>query len=476
MYNAAPLADRLRPQTLDDFVGQAHVVGPGKPLESLLKQGTLTSLILWGPPGTGKTTLARIIASQWQAEFRPFSAVTAGLPELRKVIALAEQNTRLQLRTVLFIDEIHRWNKSQQDALLPHVENGTLVLIGATTENPSFEVNGALLSRSTTFRLRVLSHEDLSCILDHALADEPLLSGMAFPKASRDFLISSAAGDARTLLNTLEMVASMVPRKHGAQAAMTPTRHQKTDEVVEEVSSEEEDRLGKRQPLDKRLTAKVAPTIRRVSRATLETVLSQKATRYDKGGEEHYNVISAFIKSMRGSDADAALYYLARMLDAGEDPKFIARRMIIFASEDVGNADSHRLLVATAAFTAVERIGLPEARINLAHAVTFLAAAPKSNASYKAIDAALAEVRRSGALPVPLHLRNAPTNLMKKEGYHEGYEYAHNQPKQAVSHHHLPDQLAGTVFYHPTDHGHEKKVAERLEEVRRAQQPKRGKK
>lgn len=393
------MAEALRPSQLEGIFGQRHLLAEGKPLQTILQSGKLVSLILWGPPGTGKTTLARIIAGQWKADFIPFSAVSSGLADLRKVIEHAEQNGRLQLRTVLFIDEIHRWSKSQQDALLPHVENGTLVLIGATTENPSFEVNAALLSRCTVFRLHELTSDDMLDLAKHALESaEGLHGSLKLAPDALQALVDSSVGDARSLLNTLELIAASHPSGT-------------------------------------------------VSRLAMSELLSHKPLRYDKKGEEHYNVISAFIKSLRGSDPNAGLYYLARLIEAGEDPKFIARRMVIFASEDVGNAEPQALLIAVAAFHAVERIGLPEARINLAQAVTFLATAPKSNASYRGINAAQAEVKKSGALAVPLHLRNAPTALMKDEGYGDGYQYAHNQPDQQVSHAHLPKEIEGSVFY-----------------------------
>ncbi len=408
-----PFAERFRPTTLSEFVGQEHIIGKDKPLRRLLETDQLRSVILWGPPGTGKTTLAHLIAGELNAEFVPFSAVTSGVAELRKVIAAAQQNQRLGLKTILFIDEIHRWNKSQQDALLPHVEAGTVLLIGATTENPSFEVVSALLSRASVYRLHELGEQELKSILGSAMTDtERGLGGykLKLDSEAENLLLAISAGDARTLLNTLELAALSKPRG------------------------------GK------------------ITRTLLEDVVGRKSARYDKSGEDHYNVISAFIKSMRGSDADAAIYYLARMIDAGEDPRFIARRMVVFASEDIGNADPHALLVAVAAFDAVSYIGLPECRINLAQAVTYLASAPKSNASYRAIDSALAEVRTSGALPVPLHLRNAPTKLMKNEGYGRGYEYAHTAKGGVVSHGHLPEKLLGRRFYEPTEAGLEAKI------------------
>lgn len=412
MDTHAPLADRLRPSSFDEFVGQEQLVGRGKPFRKLLEKGFTPSIIFWGPPGTGKTTLAHLMAKELKAEFVSVSAVTNGLANLRKIIALAEQNRRMMLKTVLFIDEIHRWNKAQQDALLPHVESGTVTLIGATTENPSFEVVGPLLSRAQVFRLEELEPEDLQNILNRAKKE----TSLKFAKDAERFLIDSARGDARTLLNSIEMAEASKPKSE-------------------------------------------------ITVTFLEQLLTEKSLRYNKSGEEHYNVISGFIKSMRGSDPDAAVYYMARMIEAGEDPKFIARRMVVFASEDIGNADPQALQVAITAFHALEFVGLPEARINLSQAATYLSTAPKSNASYRAIESALSEVRNSGALPVPMHLRNAPTKLMKQEGYGKGYQYAHSDSQAIVTHGHLPEKLAGRRFYEPGNRGHEAKIREGLENI-----------
>ena len=416
----APLAERMRPRTIGEFVGQRHLLGPDRLLTDLLAAGRVESLILWGPPGTGKTTLAHLLAAAAGGPAVSFSAVLQGVKELRQIVEEAETELRRSGRaTVLFVDEIHRFNKAQQDAFLPHVEAGTIVLIGATTENPSFEVIAPLLSRTRVLVLEPLTDDDVGLLVDRALADREHGLGAAeltLPPEARRFLLERADGDARIALGTLEL-AARVASAHGTRTLDLP--------VVEEAAQ-------------------------------------QKALRYDKAGEEHYNVISAFIKSLRGSDPDAAVYWLMRMLEAGEDPLFVARRMVIFAAEDVGNAEPQALQVAVAAKDAVHFVGLPEGRIPLAQAATFLATCPKSNAAYAAMVAASEDVRGRGPLPVPLHLRNAPTPLMRKIGYGRGYEYPHDHPDALVGQQYLPDALAGRRYYEPTDRGHERAIAERL--------------
>ena len=415
-----PLADRMRPKTLDEFVGQEHLLGPGKLLRAMTEAGELPSLILWGPPGSGKTTLAQILAHGAGANCVRFSAVNSGVKDLKKIIEEAEKLHRLGKRTVLFVDEIHHFNKAQQDNFLPHVERGTLVLIGATTENPSFEVISPLLSRCQVLVLNPLSVDDIEKIIDRALQDPHRGLGawqLEITAEAREFLIQHSQGDGRAALNALETAATLARKEKGNK------------------------RIG-------------------INHA--QEALQRKPLYYDKAGEEHYNVISAFIKSLRGSDPDAALYWLMRMIEAGEDPLFIARRMIIFAAEDIGNADPQALQVAVAAKDAFHFVGLPEGRIPLAQAVTYLATAPKSNASYKAMLAATQDVEEKGALPVPLHLRNAPTPLMEKLGYGKSYKYAHNYPEHIVEQEHLPKELKGKKYYAPSDSGYESRIKERL--------------
>ncbi|HEX2949304.1 MAG TPA: replication-associated recombination protein A [Armatimonadota bacterium] len=415
---SAPLAARMRPRTLDEYVGQQEALGEGMPLRRAIENDELTSLILWGPPGCGKTTLAHLIAGQTSAYFVPFSAVTSGVPELRKIILAARERRKMYgQRTMLFVDEIHRFNKAQQDAFLPVVEDGTITLIGATTENPYFEINAPLISRSRLVVLKPLSSENLSLILDRTLADNERGVGtfeLTLTDEARKHLIDFSDGDARMVLNALEEAAKLA---------------------------------GKRGTI----TLKIS-----------EQAMQQRALRYDKHGDQHYDIVSAFIKSMRGSDPDAALYWMARMIEAGEDPRFIARRIVVHASEDVGNADPLALLVATAAANAVEFVGLPEARINLAQAVTYIACAPKSNAAVMAIDSALADVRKGKLAPVPQHLRDTSYPGAKKLGNGEGYQYPHNYPGHHVQQEYLPDGTKSQRYYQPTDQGYEKKIRERL--------------
>jgi putative ATPase len=415
--NSQPLAERMRPRNLDEFVGQEHLLGAGKLLRELAKAGEIRSLILWGPPGSGKTTLAQILANSANAACVHFSAVTSGVKDLKKIIHEAEDLRRAGKATVLFVDEIHHFNKSQQDNFLPHVERGTFVLIGATTENPSFEVISPLLSRCQVLVLKQLSADDIGKIIDRALDDAARGLGswhLTLAPEAREFLVQQSQGDCRVALNALETAASL------AQTGAT------------------------------------------IELSHLQEALQKKPLQYDKAGEEHYNVISAFIKSLRGSDPDAALYWMMRMLEAGEDPLFIARRMVIFAAEDIGNADPRALQVAVAAKDAFHFIGLPEGRIPLAQAVTYLATAPKSNASYRAMVAAAQDVEALGALPVPMHLRNAPTPLMENLGYGKDYKYAHNFPDHVVEQEHLPQELKGKRYYSPAESGYESQIKERL--------------
>lgn len=414
-----PLSLRLRPRRLEDFAGQKEIVGPGTVLRQAIEDDTLSSAIFWGPPGCGKTTLAEIIAEMTKAEFVKVSAVTATVSDVRKVIAAArERQQGYGRRTIMLLDEVHRFNKAQQDTLLPAVEDGAIILIGTTTENPYFEVNSALISRSRVFQLNGLSDDDLSNILERALNDST--NGLGAQKLrlepeAREHLVKTAAGDARSLLNGLEAAARAT---------------------------------GK----DKKITLKIA-----------EDAMQRRAILYDMKGEAHYDVASAFIKSMRGSDPQAAVYWLAVMIYGGEDPKFIARRMVIFASEDIGNADPMALVVATAAAQAVQNVGLPEARINLSQAVIYLATAPKSNASYIAIDAALKDVERGPQGAPPKHIRNAPHPKMKEHGYGVGYKYPHNYPGHTVDQEYLPPELKGREYYKPSESGAEALIKRRME-------------
>jgi putative ATPase len=430
---AAPLADRMRPRALDEIVGQDHLLGPGKVLRVAIETGELHSLILWGPPGSGKTTLASLMAGAGGARFVAFSAVLSGVKEIRDVVAeAARERARQGLRTVLFVDEIHRFNRVQQDAFLPHVERGTVVLVGATTENPSFEVNSALLSRCRVYVLRALGEPELLVLLRRALADRERGLAAQAPQVDEPALgliARLANGDARAALNVLELAVQLTA------------------------------------PVDGR---------RRLTEATIREAAQRKTLLYDKAGEEHYNLISALHKSLRDSDADAALYWLARMLEGGEDPLYVARRLVRFASEDVGNADPAALGVALQARDAYHFLGSPEGELALAQAAVYLALAPKSNAVYVAFDAARADVRDRPAEPVPLPIRNAPTSLMKDLGYGAGYQYAHDAPDARVEQEHLPEALRGRQYYRPTERGLEAELGRRLAAFRRWQAERRG--
>ena len=421
---SAPLASRLRPRTLDDVVGQEHLLAAGKPLRVAMERGETGSILLWGPPGTGKTTIARLVARHVEGEFVPFSAVTDGIPRIREIVGEAEKRRQLGARTVLFVDEIHRFNRGQQDALLPHVESGLLTLIGATTENPSFEINGALLSRMRVFVLKPLGRDAVEALLTRALADaEHGLGGrgLLLAEEARTMLAEQTDGDARRALTVLEAAALL------AEAA----RGDATGDIT-------------------------------ISREQVEGALQQRVAVYDKTGEQHFNLISAYHKSMRGSDPQGALYWLARMIEGGEDPLYIARRTVRFASEDVGLADPRALEIAIAARDAYQFLGSPEGELALAEAAVYLATAPKSNRVYLAWKAALDAARATPAAPVPMHIRNAPTKLMKELGYGDGYQYAHEAPEGYLPQDYLPDELSDRAFYVPGSFGFEKEIEKRL--------------
>jgi putative ATPase len=414
----APLAERLRPATLDNVVGQPQLTDAGGPLRAVVDRGRIGSVVLWGPPGTGKTTLARVLASTVEEEFVPLSAVTSGVKDLRAALEGARERLKFEGRgTLVFVDEVHRFNKTQQDALLPALEEGLVDFIGATTENPSFEVTAPLLSRSRVLRLRALSEEDLGVLLDRGLAE----LGVDVSGEAREYLLALAGGDGRRMLNALEVAAAGT---------------------------------------------------KRVEVGDVERAVGQRALRY--GREEHYDVISAFIKSVRGGDPDAALHYLARMLEAGEDPVFVARRLVILASEDIGNADPHGLPLAVAAAEAVRLIGMPEGRIPLAQATTYLASTPKSNAAYAGINAALADVRRENTPEVPMHLRNAVTGLMRNEGYGSGYRYAHADEPEGMNDRYLPEEISDRIYYEPKRSGAEAEINKRLDRWRAAREERSG--
>jgi putative ATPase len=441
-----PLADRMRPRTLEEFVGQEQLIGPGKPLRTQIERDDTGSLIFWGPPGTGKTTLAKIIANMTKAEFIEYTAVLAGIKEIKQVMADAERARQYGTRTIVFIDEIHRFNKAQQDAFLPHVEKGNIRLIGATTENPSFEINAALLSRCRVYVLQPLTEDQIVMLLRRAITDRERGLGemnLTAPDEVLKKIASYTSGDARSAYNVLEVAAGLAQRP-GPQpgAGGSKTRPHTSIEITD---------------------------------AIVRDALQKRVLLYDKTGEEHYNLISALHKSVRNSDPDAALYWLGRMLEAGEDPLYIARRVVRMAVEDIGLADPNALSLCMAARDAVDFIGMPEGNLALAEAVVYLSVAPKSNALYTAYGNVQQDVEQTAADPVPLHLRNAPTALMKGLGYGRGYQYAHDVEGKVADMECLPDNLRGRVYYQPTSEGIEKRIGERLEEIKKAKKDKPGK-
>lgn len=457
MNSSAPLAERMRPQNLDDLVGQEHLTGKGSILRTAIEQGKIPSMILWGPPGTGKTTIANIIAHTLNVPYYQLSAISSGVKEVREVIETAKK----QQRTILFIDEIHRFNKGQQDALLGAVEKGIITLIGATTENPSFEVNSALLSRCQVYVLKPLSEEGLIRLLHEALEKDATLKTRNVELKETEALLTISGGDARKLLNLLELVIDAAPSDStgGGETKAQPSLKQAAKKNTESSQSE--------------VSAADGPFHREgsgmgriiITDDKVMSIAQQRIALYDKSGEQHYDIISAFIKSMRGGDPNGAIYWLARMIEGGEDVKFIARRMVIFASEDIGNANPTALVLANAAFEAVNKIGYPEARIILAQCATYLASSHKSNASYMAIEEAIGVVHKEGDLPVPLHIRNAPTGLMKKLGYGNNYKYAHNYQQNFIEQEFLPEEIKETKFYDPGKNPREEELRKFLKNL-----------
>ncbi len=415
--SAVPLAERIRPKDFIEFVGQEHLGGAEGTIRKMIGGGNLRSMILWGPPGTGKTTLARLIAKEVDTEFFQVNAISSGVKEMREIIAHAKGSLEIGRRTILFIDEIHRFNKAQQDALLQSVEDGTIILIGATTENPSFEVISPLLSRCQVYVLDPLTDDDLQTILNRALSEDEFMKNIELSPEAQKELIGLSGKDARVMLNALEVAVAL----SGAET--------------------------------------------KIDKEKIREAYQTRHYKYDRSGEEHYNTISAFIKSARGSDPDAAVYYLARMLEAGEDPKFIARRLIILASEDIGNAEPYALTLATACFTAVHYVGMPEARIILAQATTYLASCPKSNAAYVAIEKVISDIRDKPYLSIPVHLRNAPTKLMKDIGYGKDYKYSHDFEDHFVEQNYLPDEIKDKIYYEPTEIGRESNLKKYLQKI-----------
>lgn len=459
MHNSkrTPLAERMRPGSLDEFVGQEHLLGPKGLLRALIENDRLNSIILWGPPGTGKTTIARIVAHMTKAYFSEFSAVTSGVADIRNVVKEASDRRDFEGRqTILFVDEIHRFNKAQQDAFLPHIEAGTIVLIGATTENPGFEVNAPILSRSRLFRLEQLSDDDIIEILKRALADAKRglgNLGLAIEDGAIEHIAKNSNGDARVALTALELAANGLVGG-SAESDVVPTP-------------------ASRETVDKNRTGKESASSRQrpivITIAMAEEAINKKQLPYDRAGDAHYDIISAFIKSLRGTDPDAAVYYLARMLESGEDAKFIARRMVIFASEDIGNADPQALVLATATADALNFIGMPEAKFALTQCATYLASAPKSNSAKTAIFGAFADLRDKRVEPIPNHLRNAPTALAKKLGHGKGYKYPHDFEENYIEETYLPENLKDKVYYQPSDNGFERTIKERLNKLRKKQ-------